>query len=83
MRGLSLYKSSSGALIHKRFFDISIIVFSHILFFPVVILFWSFVPLLIWIVDRGPVFYYQIRVGKHGELFKVFKFSTKNQVSKE
>jgi len=71
-----LYKSSSGALIHKRFFDISIIVFSHILFFPVVILFWSFVPLLIWIVDRGPVFYYQTRVGKDGKPFKMIKLRT-------
>ncbi len=71
-----MYKSSSGALIHKRFFDISIIVFSHILFFPVVILFWSFVPLLIWIVDRGPVFYYQTRVGKDGKPFKMIKLRT-------
>ena len=71
-----MYKSSSGALIHKRFFDISIIVFCHILFFPVVILFWSFVPLLIWIVDRGPVFYYQTRVGKDGKPFKMIKLRT-------
>ena len=71
-----MYKSSSGALIHKRFFDISIIVFCHILFFPVVILFWGFVPLLIWIVDRGPVFYYQTRVGKDGKPFKMIKLRT-------
>ena len=46
------------------------------MFFPIVILFWIFIPLLIWIVDYGPVFYYQMRVGKHGKLFKVFKFRT-------
>jgi len=71
-----LYKSSRNLLIYKRFFDISIIVFSHILFFPVAILFWIFVPLLIWIIDRGPVFYYQPRVGKHGKLFNVIKLRT-------
>ena len=40
------------------------------------ILFWSFVPLLIWIVDRGPVFYYQTRVGKDGKSFKLIKLRT-------
>ena len=76
MRGLSLYKSSRNLLIYKRFFDISIIVFSHILFFPAAILFWIFVPLLIWVIDRGPVFYHQTRVGKDGKLFKVIKLRT-------
>ena len=71
-----MYKNSRNLLIYKRFFDISIIVFFHIMFFPIVILFWIFIPLLIWIVDYGPVFYYQMRVGKHGKLFKVFKFRT-------
>ena len=33
------------------------------------------IPLLIWIEDRGPIFYSQNRIGKNNKVFKVIKFS--------
>jgi lipopolysaccharide/colanic/teichoic acid biosynthesis glycosyltransferase len=35
---------------------------------------WLLIALLIWLEDRGPVFYPQDRVGKGGRIFKAFKF---------
>jgi len=32
------------------------------------------IALLIWLEDRGPVFYSQDRVGKNGRIFKAMKF---------
>ena len=34
------------------------------------------IPLLIWIEDRGPIFYSQNRIGKNKKVFKVIKFRT-------
>ena len=57
---------------YKTVFDIilSIIVIPFIL--PVIILFW----LLLFIPNKGNVFFVQIRSGKNGKEFKVFKFRT-------
>ena len=48
--------------------------------FPLLWPFWIIiifiVPLLIWIEDRGPIFYSQKRIGKDKKIFKIFKFRT-------
>jgi len=37
---------------------------------------WLIISILIWLEDRGPVFYYSDRVGKNGKLFRNYKFRT-------
>lgn len=61
---------------YKTRFDLSILVLSHLLLFPLWVLLWMFIPLLIWLGDRGPVFYKQLRAGKDGRPFTVLKFRT-------
>ena len=41
---------------------------------PLWIALWTFIPLAIWLYDRGPVFYTQPRLGKGGRVFRVYKF---------
>ena len=59
---------------YKRGFDLTIIAFAHLLFFPVVLLVWTLIPLAIWLEDRGPIFHTQRRAGKGGRVFQLFKF---------
>ena len=61
---------------YKRTFDLTIIIITHILLFPLWLVVWIFVPLAIWLEDRGPVFYLQERVGRGRKHFKIFKFRT-------
>ena len=35
---------------------------------------WILIGILIWLEDKGPIFYSQLRVGKNGRIFKVRKF---------
>ena len=56
----------------KRSFDILLSLFGLILLSPVLIV----VSLLIRREEGGPVFYRGVRVGRHGEPFKIFKFRT-------
>ncbi len=58
------------ALFLKRPFDIALSALGILLSSPV----WLLIALLIWLEDKGPVFYPQDRVGKGGRIFKVFKF---------
>jgi lipopolysaccharide/colanic/teichoic acid biosynthesis glycosyltransferase len=62
----------------KRVLDISMIIGG--LVFPLLWPFWMIVifviPLLIWLEDRGPIFYSQDRIGKDKKIFKVIKFRT-------
>jgi len=58
------------ALFLKRPFDILLSGLGLILSSP----FWALFGLVIWLQDRGPIFYLQDRVGKDGRLFKAFKF---------
>lgn len=58
------------AIFLKRHFDIFLSTAGIILSFPLWILF----ILLIWLEDRGPVFYKQERVGKNGKIFWALKF---------
>ncbi len=61
---------------YKRPFDLSILVVSHVLFSPLWVVLWIGIALIIWLNDKGPVLYGQIRVGKDGEPFMVWKFRT-------
>jgi len=52
---------------YKRVFDLCVVVGAHLLLLPVFLLLWVVIPLAIWLDDRGPVFYTQLRVGKGGK----------------
>lgn len=54
----------------KRSFDFTLSLIGIIVSFPLWILF----AFLIWIEDRGSIFYKQDRVGKNSRIFKVLKF---------
>lgn len=58
------------ALFLKRPFDVVLSFIGLVLSSP----FWLLFSLLIWLHDRGPVFYGQERVGKNGRIFKALKF---------
>jgi len=58
------------ALFLKRPFDVLVSFVGTILSAPL----WIFFGLLIWLEDRGPVFYIQERIGKKGRIFKALKF---------
>ena len=61
---------------YKRPFDLAIIILAHLLLFPLFVVLWIGIPLVIWIGDRGSVFYVQERVGRSGKRFQVIKFRT-------
>ena len=61
---------------YKLWFDMSILVPAHVFLLPLWALLWTVIPLLIWIADRGPVFYRQERAGQDGETFVILKFRT-------
>jgi lipopolysaccharide/colanic/teichoic acid biosynthesis glycosyltransferase len=60
--------------LYKRPLDLAILLSAHLILFPVWLSLWIIIPLLIWLEDRGPVFYKQERVGKGGKIFKALKF---------
>ena len=47
-----------------------------ILAMPLLLFTFTLVCISIWINDRGPIFYKQIRLGKNGKPFKLYKFRT-------
>lgn len=61
---------------YKRPFDLSILIAAHVLLCPIWVLLWVWIPALIWISDRGPVFFSQTRAGKNGKYFTLLKFRT-------
>ena len=61
---------------YKRRFDLTVLVLAHMLLMPLWLLLWTIIPVLIWLSDRGPVFYKQKRVGKDGQVFTILKFRT-------
>jgi exopolysaccharide biosynthesis polyprenyl glycosylphosphotransferase len=65
---------SPGArrLAMKRAVDLAISIATLVVLAPVLVA----IAVAIKLSDRGPVFFKQHRVGKHGELFEVFKFRT-------
>lgn len=56
----------------KRVFDLIFSVVGLVLFLP----FGLVIALAIWVSDRGPVFFRQVRVGLGGRTFKILKFRT-------
>lgn len=54
----------------KRLFDISLALTGIMPLFPL----WFLFGFLVWLEDRGPIFYLQERVGKDGRIFKSIKF---------
>jgi lipopolysaccharide/colanic/teichoic acid biosynthesis glycosyltransferase len=54
----------------KRPFDVLLSFFGMVLSSPL----WIVFAALIWIGDRGPVFYTQERMGRFGQIFKALKF---------
>ena len=61
---------------YKIWFDLTILVLSHLLLLPLWLLLWTLVPMVIWLGDQGPIFYRQQRAGKDGQPFTVLKFRT-------
>jgi len=61
---------------YKRPFDLTVLLLGHIAAFPVWLALWIAIPLVIKLEDRGSVFYTQVRVGRSGRLFRLFKFRT-------
>ena len=62
----------------KRLLDLSMVIFGFLfpLLWPLWIVVIFIIPLLIWLEDRGPIFYSQNRIGKNKKVFKVYKFRT-------
>lgn len=54
----------------KRGFDLIVALSALIVFSPVMLL----IALAIWLEDRGPIFYRQVRMGLDGKPFDIFKF---------
>lgn len=54
----------------KRPLDMALSFVGIIVSFPI----WVLIGLLIWLEDRGPVFYKQTRIGKDGKIFEALKF---------
>ncbi|MQG35907.1 MAG: sugar transferase, partial [SAR202 cluster bacterium] len=63
---------------YKRPLDLLIVISAHIIPpLPLIwLLIWVIIPVCIWVEDKGPIFYTQIRIGKDGKLFKIYKFRT-------
>lgn len=57
-------------LIAKRAMDIVLSACALAVLWPLLLL----IALAIWIDDPGPVFYRQVRVGRNGKTFRIFKF---------
>ena len=68
MTRFTVYKMKEPFL--KRPFDFTLSLIGIIISLPL----WILIGLLIWLEDRGPVFYSQYRVGKDGKIFKAIKF---------
>ena len=68
--------------LYKRPLDLTILTVGGILVLPVLILLCALTSLAIWIEDRGPVLYWQERVGQNGTVFKLLKFRSM-QVQKD
>jgi lipopolysaccharide/colanic/teichoic acid biosynthesis glycosyltransferase len=61
---------------YKRPMDLFILGSAHLLLLPLWAVLWTVIPVLIWLEDRGPIFYKQSRVGRGGRVFTILKFRT-------
>jgi exopolysaccharide biosynthesis polyprenyl glycosylphosphotransferase len=59
-------------LLLKGLFDRCVAAVALLLFLPLIVLLSS----LIWLYDRGPALFTQVRVGKDGHVFRIYKFRT-------
>ena len=60
----------------KRPLDLAILAVAHVVLFPIWVLLWTIIPLLIKLDDGGPVFFKQARIAKDGRVFSMRKFRT-------
>ena len=56
--------------------DLVILATVHVVLLPLWVAIWVMVPFLIWIEDRGPIFFRQSRCGIYGKPFTLLKFRT-------
>ncbi|MEO0597039.1 MAG: sugar transferase, partial [Chloroflexota bacterium] len=63
----------------KRVFDVTVILASAIVVLPVMLI----IAILVWMTDRGDIFFMQERTGMGGERFKMFKFRTMGMDAEE
>ncbi len=61
---------------YKRPLDLALLLASHVALSWLFIPLWIVIPAIIWLQDRGPIFYAQQRAGKHGKPFRILKFRT-------
>ncbi len=61
---------------YKRVLDLTVLIGAHVLLAPLFLFLWTAIPMLVWLQDRGPVFYRQQRAGKDGVPFRLIKFRT-------
>lgn len=61
---------------YKVWFDLSILIIAHLSLLPLWLLLWTMIPVLIWLDDRGPIFFRQRRAGKDGRVITILKFRT-------
>ncbi|HBN80129.1 MAG TPA: glycosyl transferase, partial [Ruminococcaceae bacterium] len=67
-----LLEKQKAALFGKRLFDIVVSALILLILSPLFLL----LALAVKLDSRGPVFYRQVRVGRYGQDFKIFKFRT-------
>ena len=72
LKNFNRIKSNKLQVRLKRFGDVVISVFLLFLTLPLLII----SAFLIWLSDRGPIFYVQRRVGKDGKEFNIYKLRT-------
>ena len=73
---MSERRGGSVRVSYKRPFDFTLLVLALLLLLPIWLGLCVIVPAVIWIADRGPVFYCQQRAGRNGKVFTVRKFRT-------
>jgi exopolysaccharide biosynthesis polyprenyl glycosylphosphotransferase len=59
-------------LVAKGLFDRCVAAAALVLLFPAML----FLGVMVWLHDRGPALFTQVRVGKDGRVFRIFKFRT-------
>jgi lipopolysaccharide/colanic/teichoic acid biosynthesis glycosyltransferase len=61
---------------YKRPLDLFILLSAHLVLAPVFLGLWIAIPLIVWLGDRGPIFFRQPRMGRYGQIMQITKFRT-------